>query len=501
MDSDSEYSMDKKSQYQLIDQAFLPAKEIEIPELFCGRKEEIVQGLHALRSQGASVCIYGKRGVGKSSIAKQLRLVASGYPTLTDMIGHPELFDQDLFCMPSVYFYCDDTIENANDLFRKLLSDRDSLDGIARYNDGIILRRTKEKKSRTARLTFNLLQAAETDECEIENIVAELDPVSAFKAVTSEIVDCANSTNIVVVIDEFERISSKMGIASILRTCPQVKFILVGVSQDLRSLIADHESVSRQLAEGTIKINPMTSEMLVEILKRAEALIQGIRFADEVITQIVVMSDGYPHWVHLLGRWSCIDAIEHNDKIVKIPNLLRAIERLVKNEPLQEELYMYITEGDKTNELILKILSLEKQEKINPQEIYNAAKSYGISYGAWRGFIARLIDNNILAKIENNFTFFKDTRFKIYIKIRPPLYSENDISKRSIQIDSEYLNFLVKEFILPTNIMSYLSQNEASNFYINASKYAPIDYTWVFPDTKPVLYDGKGVPLKYKKIK
>jgi hypothetical protein len=493
--------MDKKSHYQLIDQAFLPAKEIEIPELFSGRKEEIVQGLHALRSQGANICIYGKRGVGKSSIAKQLRLVASGYPTLTDMIGHPELFDQDLFCMPSVYFYCDDTIQNANDLFRKLLSDRDSLDGIARYNDGIILRRTKEKRTTTARLTFNLLQAAETDECEIENIVAELDPVSAFKAVTSEIVDSANSTNIVVVIDEFERISSKIGIASILRTCPQVKFILVGVSEDVRSLIVDHESIRRQLSEGTIRINPMTSEMLVEILKRAEALIQGIIFEDEVITYIVAMSDGYPHWVHLLGRWSCIDAIEHDDKTVKIPNLLRAIERLVKNEPLYEELYMEITKGEKTNELILKIIASEKQEKINPQEIYSTVKSYGISHGTWHNFIARLVSNNMLNKIENNFTSFKDMRFKIYVKIRPPLYPENDLSRRTYQIDSTYIGYLVKDFMLPTNVLSYLSHNETLDFYINASKYAPIEFICGSPNEKPLIYDSKGLPFKYKKRK
>ena len=190
--------MDKTAQFQLIDQAFLPAREIEIPELFSGRREEIVQGLHTLRSQGASVCIYGKRGVGKSSIAKQLRLVAAGYSALADLIGHPDLFDPDLFKLPTVYFYCDDTIQDANDLFRKLLSDRDSLNGIARYNDGVILRRTKAKKSRTARLTLKLLEAAETEECETENIVAEIDPVSAFKSVTSEIVDSAQSNSIVV---------------------------------------------------------------------------------------------------------------------------------------------------------------------------------------------------------------------------------------------------------------------------------------------------------------
>ena len=94
------------------------------------------------------------------------------------------------------------TLKDSNDLFRKLLADRDSLDGIARYNDGIILRRTKEKRTQSAKLTFRLLEAVEKKEYEIENIVAELDPVAAFKAVTSEIVDLATSGSIVVVIDE-----------------------------------------------------------------------------------------------------------------------------------------------------------------------------------------------------------------------------------------------------------------------------------------------------------
>ena len=107
-----EYHMDTKTRLQLIDQAFSPAREIEIPELFSGRRAEIVQGLYAMRSQGASICIYGGRGVGKSSIAKQLRLVASGLSTLTDLIERPELFDTDIFPMPSVYFYCDDTIKD-----------------------------------------------------------------------------------------------------------------------------------------------------------------------------------------------------------------------------------------------------------------------------------------------------------------------------------------------------------------------------------------------------
>jgi hypothetical protein len=491
--------MDKISQLQVIDQAFLPAREIEIPELFSGRKEEVVQGLHALRSQGASLCIYGRRGVGKSSVAKQLRLVAAGYPTLTDLIGYPELFDMQLFRMPSVYFYCDDTIKDANDLFRKLLSDRDSLDGIARYNDGVILRRTKEKQSRTARLTFKLLETSEKDETETENIVAEIDPVAAFKSVTSEIVDAAASEGIVVVIDEFERIGSKVGIASVIKTCPRVKFIIVGVSDDLRSLISDHESVYRHLAEGTIKINPMTNEMLIEILKRAEALLKEITFEDSVIARIAAMSDGYPHWIHLLGRASCIDAVEHDEVTVWMENLMRALGRLVKNEPFHEDLYMQTTKGDINNEFMLKTISRETQDNFNPENVYNAVKSRSISYTIFQEFIATLISSSILIPIENRFTSFKDIRFKVYSKIRPPLYPENEL--RNITDDWSNALFTVSNFTLSSRLTDYLYTNYISDFYTKASDFVGFsDWTPLFTEEKPLLYDSKGNPIKTEKV-
>ena len=499
---DSGFQMEKTAQFQLVDQAFVPAREIEIPELFSGRKEEIVQGLHALRSQGASICIYGKRGVGKSSIAKQLRLVASGYSALTDLIGYPELFDGDLFHLPSVYFYCDDTIKNANDLFRKLLSDRDSLHGICRYNEGIILRKTKTKKTAAAKLTFRILEASETEEIETENVITELDPVSAFKSVTSEIVDSADSNGIVIVIDEFERVSNKIGIASIIKTCPHVKFILVGIADDVRSLITDHESIRRQLSEGIVRINPMTDEMLIEILKRADAILKDIKFEEEVIAEIVRLSDGYPHWVHLLGKWSCIDAIEHDGDTVRMENFHRAMERIVKNEPTYEDTYMEITQGKQDNELMLKILVLEKGDKFNPEEKWKIAERHDVTYASWQEYIQYLIGKNILSRVEHRFTGFQDTRFKVYSKIRPPLYPENSIKNIAGESDLYNIAFSVKGFELPYKITSELNNYTVASYY-KASEYVPIENVLFVTGTedqdKPILYDSKGKPIKTKK--
>jgi len=491
--------MDKRAILQLIDQAFLPAKEIEIPQLFSGREEEIVQGLHALRSPGASICLYGRRGVGKSSIAKQLRLVASGYSALTDLLSRQELFSE-TFSMPSVYFYCDDTIKDLNDLFRKLLCDRDSLDGIARFNDGTILRRTKEKKSATARLTLRLLEASSKDEMEIENVVAEIDPVSAFKSVTSEIVDSGGTNSMVVVIDEFERVINKAGIASVIKTSPNVKFMIVGVSEDLTSLIADHASISRHLAEGSIKISPMTPDMLIEILKRAEAIIKEIRITEDVIAKVVEVSEGYPHWVHLLGKWTCIDAVEKGASNVTIENYNRALQRLVKNEPLYEDLYMRVTEGDKENELLLKILTASHEDKFNPEENFKLAEVHGISYVVWIKFVRRLISESILRPIEHNFTTFGDVRFKVYANVRPPLYPENRLEtlNRGVSSWDNYIDYYIDNVALSPVVVQDLNNFSSAYYHIASNYVATIgkNWEWLKQEKKPILYDNKGRPIK-----
>lgn len=421
--------LDKAKLLKQVDIAFSPAKEIEIPELFSGREDEIVQGIYALRSDGASLCIYGKRGVGKTSFAKQLRLIAAGYSKLIDLISKPELFDDDLFNMPTVYFACDDTIGDINDLFRKLLSDRDALNGICKYNDGIILEKTRKKSSISAKITLRILESEASSTTETENIFAEIDPVSAFKSVTSEIVDSANTSSMVVVIDEFERVAKKIGLSSIIRTCPYVKFIIVGISDDVDSLIQDHNSVKRQLIEGTIEIKPMTNQMLTGIIKRAEAILEEIKFDDEVIARIIAISDGYPYWVHLLGRHSCIDAIEKEQNIIKEENYTQAVEKITKHEPRYERLYRDIASSSIQDEKILKLLALYDTEHISSDEIRKESNKNNILSKTFEYYIKKLVTRKIISRFQSILSF-TDPFFKVFVRIRPPIFSEAKLIMR-----------------------------------------------------------------------
>ena len=75
--------------------AFQPAKEISDPRRFSGRREQLIAGTQLLLA-GDHVFIYGSRGIGKSSLAKQLEVIAAGNAQLLRDVGSPladESFD------------------------------------------------------------------------------------------------------------------------------------------------------------------------------------------------------------------------------------------------------------------------------------------------------------------------------------------------------------------------------------------------------------------------
>ncbi|WP_440136264.1 hypothetical protein, partial [Escherichia coli] len=72
--------------YKNILDAFQPAKEISDPRRFSGRKQQIERGAELLLARD-HIFIHGVRGIGKSSLARQLALIASGKNDLLESIG------------------------------------------------------------------------------------------------------------------------------------------------------------------------------------------------------------------------------------------------------------------------------------------------------------------------------------------------------------------------------------------------------------------------------
>jgi uncharacterized protein len=122
-----------------------------------------------------------------------------------------------------------------------------------------------------------------------------------------------NGTTIIIV-DEMETIESeteRQKFAEFIKNLPEiqenVRFVFCGIAQDVTELLQAHPSAGRILEN--IKLEPLHHSDLWKILTAvAEKL--SVEVQQEALIRIGQISDGFPHYVHLIGEslfWSMFD--------------------------------------------------------------------------------------------------------------------------------------------------------------------------------------------------
>ena len=104
-----------------IQNAFSPASEINTPEFFVGRNDEVKNSILALSDKGSFLAIHGLRGVGKSSIAKQIILIAEGNKTLAKSLNLDRYIPKKGFNFLTIYTTCDSFTKNTADIVKRLI--------------------------------------------------------------------------------------------------------------------------------------------------------------------------------------------------------------------------------------------------------------------------------------------------------------------------------------------------------------------------------------------
>ena len=113
-----------KLDVETVENAFLPAREITDPRRFAGRTALIEQAYLGLVSQGTNLAILGNRGVGKSSLARQLIHIATGKTELLKRHGIPHGRQLDFL---TLYYTCGNSITGTDHLLERLLTSADCL--------------------------------------------------------------------------------------------------------------------------------------------------------------------------------------------------------------------------------------------------------------------------------------------------------------------------------------------------------------------------------------
>ncbi len=138
----------------------------------------------------------------------------------------------------------------------------------------------------------------------------------------------------VFVFDEFDRIPRKNAqpFTDLIKVLSDYAIdstvILVGVSETIDELIEDHASIRRALIQ--VPMPRMRADELRDILRKAQEAL-SMRFDDVATNDIVRMSQGLPHYTHLIGQNAVRSACKDLSRIIGPLHVSCAFKEAVLN--------------------------------------------------------------------------------------------------------------------------------------------------------------------------
>lgn len=377
--------------------AFQPAKEISDPQRFSGRKKQLEQGAELLLSND-HIFIHGNRGIGKSSLARQLAIIASGKNDLLTSIGSDLAGEK--FDFVTCFFVRDASVRNINQLLYRLLIDESAL---AQWS--------------------NLLGL---DELGVYDLDGELNPklVSDFWQRVSKISELAEN-GLAIFIDEFELIEDHSGFASLIKANPaRCVFVVTGIGKTEQELVRDHESIKRQLSTGTLRVPNMSEEELSIIVAKAQEYLSGeITFEIAAVHNLVRLVSGHPYLLHLIGKETLKIAFNKKKASVSQDLIDEALQNIVRNniDSFLESRYLKAIGSSKVREKFLRIIALQKEDVVSTGAIYPEAEAQGIENPPyWLGELQKEAYGSELEKVSDQYYKITDPLFKAYISATPP---------------------------------------------------------------------------------
>ncbi|EMX8400601.1 AAA family ATPase [Yersinia enterocolitica] len=279
-----------------------PSQPIDASEFLFGRDHQYSDMKTSIFAPGRHSFIYGSRGVGKSSLAHS---VAYDFQEQTDPIL--------LSCEPSstMISIVSDAIREAS-IKGKNKSEWTVTGSISVGGTGVKF----EKKGSSDPVDINIV-----------------DTSSAVYAL--EYLQKIHSDMPFLVVDEFDRIEDvkeREKFGTLLKQLGDkkcnVKFIFTGIAESFQELLSGHASSSRQIHE--LKLGPLSWDGRYAIVDRAFSEF-GLIVPDDIRFRIAGLSDGYPHYIHLICEKMLGLAYENNTTKIDYSIFISGLDRAVRS--------------------------------------------------------------------------------------------------------------------------------------------------------------------------
>jgi Cdc6-like AAA superfamily ATPase len=275
---------------------FKPTTPISRENLFAGRRPQVRNVVDAINQQGQHAVLYGERGVGKTSLANMIfpKLRAPDCNIVAPLIN----------CMAS------DTYSGVwKRVFEEIAFKADS------EENGTVLEKPEKKLIKEY----------------LGSYADDLTP-----DVVRRVLHGLGQRDIVVVIlDEFDKLASREARAMMSDT---LKFfsdrvvpatvVLIGVADDVETLIEDHRSLERCLKQ--VHMPRMSDDELESIVTTGLGIV-GMTIDPKALDEIGRLSRGLPHYAHLLGLYSGRAALDKESLQISEGHVQHAVGEAIDN--------------------------------------------------------------------------------------------------------------------------------------------------------------------------
>jgi Cdc6-like AAA superfamily ATPase len=275
--------------------AFTPSTPVSRLDMLAGRYDQILAVMNAVSQSGQHVGLYGERGVGKTSLANVLA----------------ELFDTE---------------------------------GLPHYQAVLVNCATDDTFTSLWRNIFRELRV-------------ELDEHPSPESVRRALTDLEPPP--LVVIDELDRFEDDEGLTLMADTVKTLadhavpaSLVFVGVARSIGDLMGEHQSIVRNLIQ--VEMPRMSHKELREILDRGCER-AGLTVRDSAADKIVLLSEGLPHYTHLLGLHAGQRTVQDDRTEIMVEDVNAAIPLAVAGHLIQST-YLRATESTRKGNLYPQVL-------------------------------------------------------------------------------------------------------------------------------------------------